>query len=55
MRESLKIILAIQEYDIKMIRLMRLKRQRQDELKQIETLRKELIEQLSEKEKEIGA
>ena len=55
MRESLKIILAIQEYDIKMIRLMRLKKQRQDELKQIETLRKELIEQLSEKEHEIGA
>jgi predicted CXXCH cytochrome family protein len=54
MRESLKIILAIQEYDIKMIRLMRLKKQRQDELKQIETLRKELIEQLGEKEHEIG-
>lgn len=53
MREVLKVILSIQEYDVKMIRLMRLKKQRQDELHQIETLRKELIEQLADKEAEI--
>lgn len=53
MREALKVILSIQELDVKMIRLMRLKIQRQDELKQIETLRKEVVEQLHNKEQEI--
>lgn len=53
MRERLKIILEIQELDMKMLRLMRIKRERQRELQQIEALRKELHEQLTDKEKEI--
>ncbi len=53
MHKSLKPILAIQELDVKMVRLIRLKRQRQGELKQIETLRTELVAQLDEKEEEI--
>ncbi len=53
MHKSLKPILAIQELDVKMVRLIRLKRQRQSELKQIETLRTELVSQLDEKEDEI--
>lgn len=53
MQESLKPILTIQEFDVKMVRLIRLKRQRQNELKQIEALRAELVSQLDEKEREI--
>ncbi len=53
MQESLRLILDIQELDMKMIRLMRLRRQRQDDLQQIDSLRKELHQQLGEKEKEI--
>lgn len=53
MQESLKLILDIQELDMKMIRLMRVKKERQKELQQIDALRKELREQLTEKEKEI--
>lgn len=54
MLESLRPILDIQELDMKMIRLMRLKKERQKELEQIEALRKELRLQLTDKEKEIG-
>ncbi len=54
MREALKVILSIQELDIKMIRLMRLKRQRQDELRQIAQLKQELLEQLDNKQVEIA-
>ena len=54
MHESLKHILDIQELDIKMIRLMRIKKQRKQELEQIGSLRKELGEQLSLKEQEIS-
>ena len=54
MYEGLKRLLDIQELDIKMIRLMRVKKQRQGELKQIEALRIELNEQLELKEEEIG-
>lgn len=54
MYEGLKPLLDIQELDIKMIRLMRVKKQRKSELKQIESLRVELREQLSLKEEEIG-
>ena len=54
MQEALKVILNIQEYDMKMIRLMRLKRERQKELQQIDALRKELNQQLLDKEEEIG-
>lgn len=54
MHEGLKPLLDIQELDIKMIRLMRVKKQRQGELKQIESLRLELNEQLKLKEEEIS-
>ncbi len=53
MHQGLKPLLDIQELDIKMIRLMRVKKQRQGELKQIESLRTELKEQLNLKEDEI--
>lgn len=53
MQESLKPIIEIQEFDMKMIRLMRLKRERQKELKQIEDLRADLHAQLKEKEFEV--
>ncbi|MCH9614314.1 MAG: hypothetical protein SP1CHLAM54_17280 [Chlamydiia bacterium] len=53
MLESLKPILDIQELDIKMIRLMRIKKQRQGELGEIEALHTELKEQESAKKVEI--
>jgi len=53
MHKSLEKILEIQEFDIKMIQLMRIKRQRQKELAQIESLRNDLHEQLLSKDKEI--
>lgn len=53
LQESLRLILDIQELDMKMIRLMRVKKERQKEVQQIEALRKELRQQLSEKEQEI--
>jgi uncharacterized protein len=54
MLEVLKVILDMQELDMKMIRLMRVKRQRQKELGQIDALRAELHDQLKEKETEIA-
>jgi len=57
MQEDLKLIVSIQELDMKMIRLMRLKKERQKELEQIATLQQELREQFAEKEtetKELG-
>jgi len=54
MHPSLKVILDIQEYDMKMIRLMRLKKTRLNELGHIESLREELKEQQAEKETEIS-
>lgn len=54
MQESLARILDIQELDMKMIRLMRVKKERQKEIEQIEALRKELHQQLTYKEQEIG-
>ncbi len=53
MLEILGPILEIQEIDIKLIRLMRVKLERQKELSQIEMLRVELHQQLNDKEKEI--
>ena len=53
MQETLKPIIEIQELDMKMIRLMRIKRERQKELKQIESLRADLHAQVKEKEVEI--
>jgi len=54
MHPSLKLILEIQELDMKMIRLLRVKKERQKELQQIDSLRKELHQQLAAKEEEIG-
>jgi len=53
MHHSLTTILEIQELDIKMIRLMRIKKQRQNELEEIESLTVELQEQKTLKEEEI--
>jgi predicted nucleic acid-binding Zn-ribbon protein len=54
MLQSLKVILDIQELDMKMIRLMRLKRERSKELEHIDSLRQELRHQQKEKETEIA-
>ena len=54
MRQELKVILDIQEYDMKMIRLMRLKKERMTELQHIEDLRRELRAQQISKEQEIA-
>lgn len=53
LREELKVILDIQEFDIKMIRLMRLKREREGELERIRSLRDDLNHQVIGKENEI--
>ena len=54
MLQELKVVLDIQEYDMKMIRLMRLKKERMKELQHIENLRQDLRQQQSDKEKEIA-
>lgn len=54
MKDALKTILEIQELDMKMLRLMRVKKERLKEIEQIEALRKELHQQLTEKETEIS-
>ncbi len=54
MLQSLKVILDIQEFDMKMIRLMRLKKERSKELEHIDSLRQELHFQQKEKEEEIA-
>jgi hypothetical protein len=54
MLQSLKVILDIQEFDMKMIRLMRLKIERLKELEHIDSLRQELASQQKEKEEEIA-
>ncbi|MBS0629872.1 MAG: hypothetical protein JSS30_06575 [Verrucomicrobia bacterium] len=53
MLETLKPIIDIQELDMKMVRLMRVKRERQKELKQIEELRADLHGELKAKELEV--
>lgn len=53
MREKLKPLLDLQELDMQMIRLMRIKKQRYGELKQIDALRQDLKQQLQTKEVEI--
>jgi predicted nucleic acid-binding Zn-ribbon protein len=53
MLKSLKVILEIQEYDVKMIRLMRLKNERKYELDNIESLHTDLTTQLDEKKAEL--
>jgi uncharacterized protein len=54
MAEALQDILQIQELDIKMIRLMQMKKARQDELLEIASIHDELIDQLSSKEDELS-
>ncbi len=54
MHPALKVILDIQEYDMKMIRLMRLKKERLSELGHIDSLRHELRKQQADKESEIS-
>jgi predicted nucleic acid-binding Zn-ribbon protein len=54
MLDVLKSILEIQDLDMKMIRLMRLKRERQREAESIRSLRDELRQQLGAKELEIN-
>jgi uncharacterized protein len=54
MLQQLKVILDIQELDMKMIRLMRLKKERMQELQHIENLRQELRQQQADKELEIA-
>ena len=53
MLDDLKEILDIQELDMKMIRLMRVKKERLKELDQIRDLRRELHLQITDKESEI--
>lgn len=53
MQESLTVILEVQELDMKMLRLMRVRKERTRELEQIGELRRDLHAQLGEKEKEI--
>lgn len=53
MHNSLKDILEIQELDIKMIRLMRLKKERLKELENIHSIRQDLQKQLETKEHEL--
>jgi uncharacterized protein len=53
MQDSLKVILSIQELDIKMIRLMRVKKERQEELKKVHTLKEDIQKQVLIKEEQI--
>jgi uncharacterized protein len=53
MLDALKIISEIQEYDMKMIRLMRLKGKRQHELDDVIAIKKDLQLQIATKEAEI--
>lgn len=55
MLAELKTILDIQEIDMKMIRLLRLRKERMKEIEQIDALRSELGVQLEEKNKEVEA
>lgn len=55
MLAELKTILDIQEIDMKMIRLLRLRKERMKEIEQIDVLRSELGVQLDEKNKEVQA
>lgn len=53
MQEALKLVLDIQEIDMQMIRLMRLKRERQKELNNIASIKKDLQRKVLLKENEI--
>lgn len=53
MYEVLKLLLEIQEKDVKMIRLMRLKRERERELDNIQAIKRDFMRQLAIKESDI--
>lgn len=53
MQKALKDILEIQEHDVKMIRLLELRKERQKELNHLGDIKKDFEEQISKKEKEI--
>lgn len=53
LRDSVKIVLDIQEFDIQMIRLVRLKKEREHELERIRSLKSDLQQQVINKENEI--
>ena len=53
MQDSLKTILSIQELDIKMVRLMRVKKERQSELSKIHILKSDIAQQVALKEAQI--
>lgn len=53
MYEALKLVLKVQEKDVKMIRLMQLKRERQKELDNLHAIKRDFEEQLVEKEQEL--
>lgn len=53
MYDSLKVLLEIQEKDVKMIRLMRLKQERERELDDIQAIKRDFMRQLAYKEEEI--
>lgn len=53
MRQALQIILQIQEFDIKLIRLMRVKKERLKELKNVNKLLEDIKGKVSEKERQI--
>ncbi len=53
MKEKLKAVLEIQELDMKMLRLIRVKKERKKELAQIAEIRKDFMQQLQEKEAEV--
>ena len=55
MLDSLKVILEMQEIDIKMIRLMRLKGERQKEKKQLEELKADIRSKIDGVQEEIDA
>jgi len=55
MQDSLKTILSIQELDIKMVRLMRVKKERQNELFKIQALKSDIAQQVASKEEQIMA
>ncbi|HXW60896.1 MAG TPA: hypothetical protein VEK06_05100, partial [Myxococcota bacterium] len=53
MQESFSTILNIQDLDIKMIRLMRVKKERQNELAKVRALKADIRKQVADKEQQI--
>lgn len=54
MLEKLQVILNIQNLDVKMIRLLNLKEQRKEQLKQIRSINKDFEEELKSKESDVS-